>query len=182
MTEIQQRNKIRVALGALHPQLVINCKKLCGTGYSQWGEDLLTHTLSQFLSMKTAKQFKIIFLDGKAEHYITFGMRVQLKSSTSTFYTIYRKPMLKTRELLPDYKYPNYNSDKDSDDTLEIKDCFTYHLNNTLNFYDKHLITEHYYKGISVSDMSLKLDIPPGTLGKDIKKILIKLKRLCSQK
>ena len=182
MTEQQQQNEIRIALGKLHPQLVTNCKKLCGTGYGQWGENLLSHTISQFLSMKTAKQFKIIFLDGKAEHYITFGMRVQLKSSTSTFYTIYRKPLIKTRELLPDYKYQNYNTDKDSDDTLEIKECFTYHLNNTLNFYDKHLIMEHYYKGISVSDMSITLDISPGTLAKDIKKVLIKIKRLCSQK
>ena len=181
MTELQQQDEIRIGLSKLHPQLVINCKKLCGTGYNQWGDDLLTHTLGQFLSMKTEKQYKILFLDKKAEHYITFGMRVQLKSSTSTFYTIYRKPMLKTRELLPDYKYPGYNTDKDDDATLEIKDCFTHHINNTLNFYDKHLITEHYYKGISVSDMSLILDISPGTLGKDIKKILIKLKKLCSQ-
>jgi hypothetical protein len=182
MTEIEKKVAINKAMGKLYPQLVINCRKLCGKGWDAWGSDLLPHTISQFLNMPLDRQYEIMFDDKhKPEFYLTRAMALQLKSSTSTFYIRYRKPMIANRELLPDYDYKDYNTTLDTPLDTEIKECLEYHTYNTLDYYDKYLITEHYYKGVNVSDMSKNLDIQPGRLGRDIKKALTKLKKLCSQ-
>ena len=180
MTDIEKKVAIEKAMGKLYPQLQINCKKLCGSGYDQFGPDLLPHTIDQFLNMPLDRQYEIMFED-KPEHYITRAMALQLKSSTSTFYIRYRKPMMASRELLPDYEYKDYNTTLDDHVDVEIKECLEYHTFNSLDYYDKYLITEHYYKGVNVTDMSNNLDIQPGRLSRDIKKALTKLKELCSQ-
>ena len=177
MKDQDKRTAIAKAMEDLYPQLEINCKKLCGKGFDQWGADLLPHTVEQFLNMDLDRQYQIMFED-KPEHYITRAMAMQLKSSTSTFYSRYRRPMMQNRELLPDYSYKDYNTDLDTPVEKQIKECLEYHTYNTLDYYNKYLITEHYYKGVNVSDMSKALDIQPGRLGKDIKKALIKLKEL----
>lgn len=176
----EQRELIAECVRNLYPQLVINCKKLCGSGYDAWGADLLPHTVEQFLNMPIETQWRVCFEDKKPENYITRAMSLQLKSSTSTFYIRYRKPMMANRELLPDYEYKDYNTTLDTPLDAEIKECLEYHTHNSLDYYDKHLITEHYYKGVNVSDMSQALDIQPGRLSRDIKKALTKLKELCS--
>jgi len=179
MKDIDKRKAIEKAMAELYPQLQINCKKLCGKGFDQWGTDLLPHTVDQFLSMDLDRQYEIMFED-KPEHYITRAMAMQLKSSTSTFYNRYRKPMMANRELLPDYEYKDYNTTLDTPVDTEIKECFAYHVENTLDYYDKYLIISHYYTGMTVTEMAKNTGIQPGRLTRDMKKVLTKLKKLCS--
>ena len=180
MTELEKKEQIKIALDKLYPQLQINVKKVCGAGSDLWLDNLLPHTLEQFMSMDTDKQYKILYEDKMGENYISRAMALQLKSSTSSFYRIYRRGSIESRELLPEYHYQGYNTEEDTDVANEVKECLLYHTENSLDFYDKFLIKEHYFKGIAIGEMAIRTDIQPGRLTRDIKKALTKLKKLCS--
>ena len=180
MTDTEKRTAIREGISKLYPQLQINCKKLCGKGFDAWGGDLLPHTLDMFLNMPLDRQYEIMFEDKKPENYLTRAMALQLKSSTSTFYNKYRRPMMASRELLPDYEYKDYNTSLDTPLDKELKECFAYHVENSLDYYDKYLITQHYYSGLSIAEIGEMVNIQPGRLGRDVKKALKRLKALCS--
>lgn len=180
MTTTEKQAQISKELGRIYPQLQINVNKVCGKGATYWAENLLAHTIELFLSMKIDHQYKILFEDKAGENYITRSMAMSLKSSTSSFYAKYRRGSIESRELLPDFKYEKHNTFNDTDVHAEVKECLDYHVHNTLNFYDKALIIDHYYKGMNVSVMSERYDIQPGRIAKDVKKALKTLKRLCS--
>lgn len=129
--------------------------------------------------MDVDKQYKIAIEDDSLEFYITRSMAISLKSSTSTFYRVWRREMESHRELLPDYKYQGYNDVDEKNENRETKECLDYHVQNTLDFYDKYLIMEHYYKGSTLQVIAEKTGIQPYRITADIKKALKKLKKLC---
>ena len=53
MTDKKKREIVTEEVGKIYDQLVINCKKTCGAGYDQWGEDLLGMSLEIFFEKKT---------------------------------------------------------------------------------------------------------------------------------
>ena len=181
MTTREKEAAIRVALNDLYPQLEINCKKVCGQGHERWGANLLAHTIELFLQMNTDKQYKIIVEDKAGENYITRSMAIALKSYTSSFYRIYRRDLESYRELLPDYHYTDYHTENDTSEVQDIKECLRYHVDNTLDYYDKYLIQEHYYNGANLGTISEKTGIQPYRVTADIKKALKKLKKLCGK-
>jgi hypothetical protein len=102
---------VRKELEKIYPQLEINCKKVCGEGYWRWGNDLLAVAVTFFLEKPIEAQLKTI-ADNKLENFITWIMNMQLKSSTSYFYTRYRKPRMMMREMYEgdlDYMYGTEN-------------------------------------------------------------------------
>ena len=181
MTEIQKKAAVTKHIGELYPQLRINCKKVCGAGFNLWGENLLSHIITEFLSINLDKQYKILVEDKAGENYITRSMAISLKSSTSTFYRKHRRDSQSYREILPDWKYPSLVETDEEINTSVIKDCLKHHVENTLEFYDKYLIQEHYYGGVNLSVISENTGIQPYRITRDIKKALKKLKKLCGQ-
>jgi hypothetical protein len=179
MTDSEKQAAITKKIGELYPQLRINCKKVCGQGFDLWGENLISHIITEFLSIKLDKQYKILVEDEAGENYITRSMAMSLKSSTSTFYRKHRRDSQSYREILPDWKYPNLVEDGEELDVSEVKDCLRYHVENTLDFYDKYLIQEHYYNGSNLTVISENTGIQPYRVTADIKKALKKLKKLC---
>jgi len=71
MTDKKKREIVTEEVGKIYDQLVINCKKTCGAGYSRWGEDLLAMSLEMFFEKKTDYIWKV-YQDGKLENFITF--------------------------------------------------------------------------------------------------------------
>jgi len=181
MTTQEKEAAIRKRLEEIYPQLKINCKKVCGSGYDLWGSNLLPHIISEFLSINLDKQYRIMVQDDAGEFYITRSMAMSLKSSTSSFWRIYRRDSNSFRELLPDYRYPKHVDDYEEEDITEVKECLRYHVDNTLDFYDKYLVQEHYYNGTNLSTISENTGIQPYRVTADIKKALKKLKKLCGK-
>lgn len=98
---------VRKELEKIYPQLEINCRKVCGDNYWRWGEDLLPVAITFFLEKPVQAQLKTIE-NGKLENFITWIMNMQLKSSSSYYYSRYRKPRLQMREMFEgdlDYMY-----------------------------------------------------------------------------
>ena len=104
-TELTKEEKfVRDELSKVYPQLQKNMVKVCGDNYWRWGDDLLAVAVTFFLEKPLEAQLKTIE-NGKLENFITWIANMQLKSSSSYFYTRYRKPSIVTRELYTDYTY-----------------------------------------------------------------------------
>lgn len=95
---------VRDEITRIYPQLKINMRKVCGDNNWRWGDDLLAVAVTFFLEKPLETQLKTIN-NGKLENFITWIANMQLKSSSSYFYTRYRRPMSMSRELYMDYNY-----------------------------------------------------------------------------
>lgn len=182
MSHSQKRAIIDKEITSIYSALVINSEKICSYMAHSWAADLLTIVVEYFLKMDIDKQYKIVTTPSKnassLEKYLTKSMALSVKSSTSPFYRTYRMRMYKHRELIPNYDYSAMigNYDPEAEDHWQDK------LNNleeaisSLDFYDRYLITEHYFKQQRVEEIAAKTQISNQRLSKDIKKALKKLK------
>lgn len=178
----QKKAIIDKEITAIYSALVINSEKICSYMADSWAADLLTIVIEYFLRMDIDKQYQIVTTPSKKasslEKYLTKCMALSVKSSTSPFYRTYRMRMYKHRELIPDFDYSkmigNFNPDDEDKwgDRLE-----NIHSEiSKLDFYDRYLIDEHYFKEQRIEDISNKTQIHQQQLSKDIKKALNKLK------
>lgn len=179
-TDDQKKAIVDKAISDLYDQLVINSKNVCTYNSELWADNLLADTLYRFLKRPIDAQWKI-FMDGKIERYLTSSMSLSLRSSTSPFYTIYRKPNSKFRELFTDdggYDYGDVI--KDSGEMIERKQLIEElpEYIDKLNFYYKHLIKMYYLEDYKVIEMSKILNINPQSITRDIKRGLKQLKLL----
>lgn len=171
---------VREEISKIYDQLVINCKKTAKEGYEKWGHDLLPMCIEMFLLKDIDTQLKVIS-DGKLEHYLTFMMSLQLKSSSSRFYSVYRKEGNSYREILPDYKYKNkgnYFPEPFEDEEDPTVTCLKSVIQN-LNPYERMVVNERIIGKEKFSVLSRKYNITYSTLKKDAELLKIKLQRKC---
>jgi hypothetical protein len=132
-------------------QLLINSKKICGDGWNKWGLDLLSHSINELLYKPKDYQLKI-YQDNKLEHWITYCMNFQLKSSTSPFYYQYRRNLINERsDQINDLKQEN-------DTNMELYENIEQML-NTLDSPLKEVGIELYVNGEELKITSKKLNI-----------------------
>ena len=171
---------VREKISNIYDQLVINCKKTCKAGYDRWGHDLLPLCIEMFLMKDIEIQLKVID-DGKLENYITFMMGLQLKSSSSRFYSVYRKENYNYREILPNYAYTKEGKDfagpfeDEEDPTITcLKDLIA-----KLNPYEKMIVNERIIGKEKFSILSRRYNITYSTMKKDAEILKAKLKAKC---
>lgn len=178
MKEKEKRAIVTEEIGNIYEQLVINCKKTCGAGYNQWGEDLLAMCVHMFLEKDTEYIYKV-YTDGKLENFITFMMGFQLKSSTSRFYHVYRKHLNANRELYPNYEYQGVHfNDAFQDEPSEVYMCMQKAIEK-LNPYEKMLVNEIMIQGNKFNKTSDKYNINYHSLKQDYRRIQELIKRKC---
>lgn len=117
MTQKDKKKVVDDWITKNYKQLEINSKKLAQAN-NPLRPDLLAHTLEQFLTKDLDIQYRIVS-EEKPEFYITRMMALNLKSSTSSFYTKYRKPAMAIREFHVNKKYEGQEYDYELDDVLE---------------------------------------------------------------
>lgn len=122
-----------------YDQLGINVTKTCGSDPT-FKDDLLGYTVTYFLSLPIEKQVKI-YNDNSIEEYCTRLAAISLKSSTSPFYSQYRKFLMNTREMTdytPVKPYEEY-----SEEVVECKACKCIQdaISNHSDWYEKKLLT-----------------------------------------
>ena len=87
--------------------------------------------------------------------------------------------MYKHRELIPDFDYSkmigNVNPDDEDKWSMQLEGLSE--AIASLDFYDRYLIDEHYFKGKRIEEIANKTQIHNQQLSKDIKKALNKLKQ-----
>ena len=178
-TITEKKQFISNEISKIYDQLVVNCRKVCGTAYDRYGVDLLPFSIEIFLDKPLEVQLKVI-ADKKLENYITHVMNFQLKLGTTGFYHRYRKHHEKQREYLIDYIYsPDHIALNEAfEDENPALDCLKKAIEK-LDPYSKMIVDEIIVKDNSFLDVSKKYKITYTHLSRDLKKIKKELKRLC---
>lgn len=180
----EQKKIVDEAIASVYDQLYINALKVCTYRFDQWGPDLIAYVVSYFLNLPLNKQYKVVVTPSakvsSLERYLTSAMSLAIRSSTSPFYSKYRKPMEKSRELFPDYDYSiiiGYADADDNDWWNNMKDSLPA-LIKQLNYYDKYIIQKHYLEQLTIQQLHEITNITTYRLSRDIKIALIHLKEL----
>lgn len=183
----EQRKIVDEALTSVYDQLYINALKVCTYNFSQWGSDLVAYVVSYFLNLPLKKQYEVVVTPSakvsSLERYLTSAMSLAIRSSTSPFYTKYRKPMEKSRELFPDYDYSHiigYDVVDGDDWWNKMKDSLPA-LIKQLHFYDRYIIQKHYLEQLTIQEIHEITNITTYRLSRDIKIALIHLKELIKE-
>lgn len=186
-TDEEKHDIINAAVSSIYNQLRLNAKNICTYNDHLWGDDLLADTLMRFLKRDIEPKWKI-FLEGRLERYITSGMSMALRSSTSPFYFQYRKPNSKFRELIVEdggFDYTiEYGYGRGDAENMMIKENIEI-VNEEIkkmHFYDRQLITDYFYGKMSLREMEQKYNINSQRVGRDLKKALTKLKFILKTK
>lgn len=181
MTKDEKIEVINQWLVDNYNQMKINVIKVCG--YSQaaldkWGDDIIPYVWEAFRKMDLDKQYEII-TNGNPENYLTRGMALSIKSSTSMFFHTYRKFSTKSNE------FSVMAHDKALHSDWEQKDANNEELKKameSLDFYDQYILKEYYFENKTVKFIAENTGITQSTLSKDIKKALKRLKLLLAGK
>ena len=170
MTEKDKRGVVNEWLSDSYKQLRINIiHKLAGHN-NPLAEDLLASTIEQFLKKDTDTLYRIVTKE-KPEYYITRMAALNLKSSTSNFYTHYRKPTMNIREFFINKTYHGVDNDYELDEFMEgdIFDTTPDRIINIRkamdelkkdNFYYADLITKLYLSGWNHEEYGEHYGIP----------------------
>ena len=162
-------------------QLVINSFKTCTDKAMYSREDALAHTISYFLNLPLAKQWKV-YQDGAMERYITRALAMEVKSSSSMFFHKYRKPLIKERELVNDrgeIKYEDTYELSDGEDLTGKMKCLRYMYDNELEKIDRWLIEQKIFSKKNNKDIAEEYDIPVKDIERQWSALKTRLKRMC---
>jgi len=164
-----------------YKQMEINSVKVCTHAAQYSREDLLAHIVSYFYNLPLEKQWKL-YTDGGIEHYLTRGMAMEVKSSTSMFYSKYRRPLIKERELINSYGEVRYESSYELSDGEELEGkmkCLRYFYDNELSMIDRWLVEQKIFSGKKVKDICQEYDIPEKDITRQWTTLKNRLKRAC---
>ena len=164
-----------------YKQMEINSVKVCTHAAMYSREDALAHIVDYFYGLKLEKQWKL-YTDGGIEHYLTRGMAMEVKSSTSMFYSKYRRPLIKERELINSYGEVRYESSYELSDGEELEGkmkCLRYFYDNELSMIDRWLVEQKIFSGKKVKDICQEYDIPEKDITRQWTTLKNRLKRAC---
>ena len=113
-------------------------------------EDLLQDCILAFFE-KGPDYISKIVRDNKVQHYLVRMCHIQFNSSTSPFYTKYRKTSFKTRSI-ENYDFKQEESELKEDKTKLSKDIKLYIGN--LPLFEKTISHRHLIEGVSQREMS----------------------------
>ena len=154
-------------------------KNIAKDRMSDYAEDLVHHVLLDLYNLKDHKVEQMI-KDDKMRWYVLRGCALQLKSSTSPFYRIWRREKMNSREHgLP-------NSDKNIferiSEPFELpcwEECF-YNEFEKMHFYQRTLLERKFMHGWTFDEMYTKYNISKVHLTKDINEAILYLRQKCS--
>ena len=170
MTEESKREVVNQWITDNYKQLRINIVFKLAGDTNPLADDLLASTIEQFLLKDIDTQYRIV-TEEKPEYYITRMAALNLKSSTSHFYSKYRKPTMMIREYHVNKSYHGEDIDYELDDIMEddiFKDVNLKHkyVRKALKLLDEHnlyyydLIQKLYLSDWSHQDYSDHYGIP----------------------
>lgn len=182
-TDEEKHKIINAAVSSIYDQLRLNAKNICTYNDDLWGDNLLADTLMRFLKRDIDAKWNV-FMQGKLERYLTAGMSLALRSSTSPFYSTYRAPNSKYRELLTGEAGYDYEYNTDDEERLIIKENATIvgETLSELHFYDRQLLTDYFYSEYTLKDIGNKYKINPQRIKRDLNRALKRLKILLEDK
>ena len=161
-------------------------KNIAKDKMSEYADDLLHHIIQDVYKMDEEKAVDMVERD-KLRWYMLKGAGMQLRSSTSPFYGLYRKNKLQSRENFT-------NSNADGHDSFsgmgilekvyepyehdELYECFQREFEN-LHWYQKTLMTKYWIEGWNLTTLYKHYNISKVHLIKDLNKAMNTIRTKC---
>jgi len=152
---------------------------------SEYREDLLHHIILDTYNLPDAKINQMV-TDDKLRWYLLRGAALQLKSSTSPFYRIWRRNKMSSRE---NYTHNGENESFNGKGILEKiyepyemaewEKCFHNEWEN-LHWYQKHLLERKFIQKWSYQRMFEHYNISKRHIIKDINETILTLRNKCN--
>jgi hypothetical protein len=184
---IQEQMKLEIdrAIQIHWDKMVQDHKRITSYNHEMW-EDLLNFCLTEFLGKKSIEyQYKVAVTDNALPNYMGRSMSLNLRSSTSPFWTQYRREGYNSRGVYEVEEMENQELYYIQEDNIGLEiheidpyECVVYHIDK-LNFYDKQIINHHLIDNWTIKKISEHYNIPINGITKDIKRIKSKLKEHC---
>ena len=177
------RDMINVEITKAYPKMCQDEKRITSYNYHLYS-DLLSFVLSEFLSKKDMQyKFKVCCIDKKILNYIGRSMSLNLRSSTSPYWSHIRRDSYNFRGLYlveSDKAYVNGDYDIIQEQEMDNHGCMLQALEQ-LDFYHKPLLTDYYLHGLNYSQLNKKYGISPNHLKKAIDKGISIIRQQCKQ-
>ena len=141
-------------------------------------DDLLQDCILNFLEKGNDYTTQVLN-DGKIQHYIVRMAHIQFNSSTSPFYTRYRKASRKTQDI-DNYDVVETVSEL-KEDTAKLADDVKLYISK-LPIYERTITEKHLYDGVSQREMSRYYNINRIHISRDIKRVQSNIKLTFNRK
>jgi hypothetical protein len=161
LTDDEKRNMINIAIAKHYKKMLKDEKRITSYNYHLYS-DLLSFVLSEFLSKKDMQyKFKVCCIDKKILNYIGRSMSLNLRSSTSPYWSHIRRDSYNYRGIYlaeTDKSYVNGDYDEISVNEDDDYGCMLIQLEK-LDFYHKPLIIDYYLKNMTYDQLNKKYGI-----------------------
>ena len=144
----------------------------------QYGDDLTIHMIETIYSQPESKIIQMLD-DDKLGWWLLTGASMQLRSSTSPFYRIYRQEKSWSREQGLEGSFSNVfeRPDEPYDDSL--MECFQKEYDN-LDWYLKTIMNKYFFEGQTLQDIHEYYNISKRHLTKDLNTAINQIRELCN--
>ena len=183
LTDAEMREMINVEITKAYPKMCQDDKRITSYNYHLYS-DLLSFVLAEFLGKKSISyQFKVCCVDKKILNYVGRSMSLNLRSSTSPYWSHIRRDSYHYRGLYlaeTDKAYINGDYDTIQEQEMDNMDCVLQALEQ-LDFYHRPLLTDYYINGLNYTQLNKKYNISPNHLKKAIDEGISIIKNQCKQ-
>jgi len=183
LTEEEMRDMINREITLAYPKMRQDERQITSYNYHLYS-DLLSFVLSEFLSKKPIEyQYKVCCIDKKVLNYIGRSMSLNLRSSTSPYWSHIRRDSYNYRGVYlaeTDKAYINGNYDEMEISEDDNYDCMLTQLDK-LSFYHRPLIIDYYIEGMTYAQLHKKYGISLKYLKIAIDEALLIIKTECKK-
>jgi hypothetical protein len=185
LTEQEKREEINRCVTRCYPKMVADFRRITTYNHIIW-EDLLPFVIAEFLTKKSIDyQYKLCCIDNKLVNYIGRSMSLNIRSSTSPFWSKYRKNGYNSRGVyLAEIDINIYEWDEVVDHDQKPEDISAHECLNIaidqLDFYHKQLIYDYYIMGLTYQQIREKYGITISSIRKDVKNGVKLIQAKCS--
>ena len=161
LTEDEMRDMINREITLAYPKMCKDEKRITSYNYHLYS-DLLSFVLAEFLGKKSIQyQFQVCCINKKVLNYMGRSMSLNLRSSTSPYWSHIRKDSYNYRGIYlaeTDKSYVNGDYDEITINEDDDYSCMLIQLEK-LDFYHKPLIIDYYLKNMTYDQLNKKYGI-----------------------
>ena len=161
LTEDEMRDMINREITLAYPKMLKDERQITSYNYHLYS-DLLSFVLAEFLGKKSIQyQFQVCCINKKVLNYMGRSMSLNLRSSTSPYWSHIRKDSYNYRGIYlaeTDKSYVNGDYDEITINEDDDYSCMLIQLEK-LDFYHKPLIIDYYLKNMTYDQLNKKYGI-----------------------
>jgi hypothetical protein len=183
LTENEMRDMINREITLAYPKMCQDEKRITSYNYHLYS-DLLSFVLAEFLGKKSIQyQYKVCCIDKKILNYIGRSMSLNLRSSTSPYWSHIRKDSYNYRGVYLAETDKAYVTGQYDEITIQVDtdyECMLLQLEK-LDFYHKPLLIDYYIQGMTFIQLNKKYGISLRHLREAINKGLEIIRTECKK-